>query len=275
MKIISLFVTALLFSSISVAQDYSHIEGFQFLGTIPIPDNHSANPGELSRNGKSFYLSVKDTSNNYRLLRYTRKKAGSLFSNSKQLKGALDIDTLRPSQPSTSANEKILIITHNDGSGWDGNDLYECKRKNKKKDPYALKPISALNTSRSEAYPWVSANGLRLYYTGNDELMMSSRNSTSDEFGPGQILKFSSDINYDILSCWLPNDESAIYFVANNTIYMAKAQSTGLFGEVTVYADAFDEEDFIAGLSFTNDMSELFLYSSGDETRILHFKVGQ
>lgn len=276
MKSITTILAILVISQFCIAQDFSELKGFEYLGKISLPEGLSANPGQVSKNGKSLYVSLKDSNSDYQLYKYTRKKPGTLFSNSNKIIVTHPSETLKPSQPTTSSNEKIMVITSNDGSGWEGNNLYECKRKNKNKDPYEVKALSGINTEKAEAYPWISGDGLRLYFTSDDVLVMASRKNVSENFTNSKPLEYLSEFTRDILSCWLNQDESEIYFVSNNIIYYAKSEGRpGVFGEVNIFTGEFEEMDFIAGLSFTNDMKEMFLYYSDSEdgTQILQFKV--
>ena len=78
--------------------------------------------------------------------------------------------------------------------------------------------------SITEAYPFLSADGLRLYFTSNREgghgrLYISSRNSIDEEFGEPEIL--SKHLTDPFYCGSLTADELTIYLAKNGAIYVS------------------------------------------------------
>ena len=76
----------------------------------------------------------------------------------------------------------------------------------------------------TEAYPFLSADGLRLYFTSNREgghgrLYISSRNSIDQEFGTPQVL--SKHLTDPYYCGTLTADELTIYLANNGSIYVS------------------------------------------------------
>jgi len=121
------------------------------------------------------------------------------------------------------------------------------------------RPLTELNTSTSDAYPWLSADGLRLYcLEGDTGYYMYSRATTSDVFSnrrPTGI--FAVGISQGI---WLSNDEKMVYYNVGGLTFNTRtdtsqpfnssnAQAVSVFGNIVGYAP-----------SLTPDTSQLFLY---------------
>src|SRR5688572_25117245 len=86
----------------------------------------------------------------------------------------------------------------------------------------SIRAITELNTSNADAYPWISSDGLRIYYTSTlttgQGLVTASRNSLSAPFGPASYLggNFSTAI-----SCWLTPDELTIFYTNGSSLFRA------------------------------------------------------
>ncbi len=100
-------------------------------------------------------------------------------------------------------------------------------------DGQATRALSEINhEERVDAYPWLSADGLRIYYTANadegidDKLFMASRNSTDDAFENITELDVNLEGEANV-SCWLTNDELKSTLWSENQ--MAKSGSPLFF----------------------------------------------
>ena len=83
----------------------------------------------------------------------------------------------------------------------------------KLKNGRALDEINIANAV--DAYPWISTNGLRVYFTqnveGTDRIVMAERSSANEPFQKPVALDLNMN-EYGNMSCWLSNDELTIYF---------------------------------------------------------------
>lgn len=125
-----------------------------------------------------------------------------------------------------------------------------------------------INTSEADAYPYLSSDGLRLYFTQESvdgvNLYSVSRTSVNSVFSNKKKLSF--DYPPASMSCWLTNDELEIYYssLTPNTLFYSKRSSLAdsfpnssaieLMGNTTLDCS-------ISGPSFTPDKKEMYLYS--------------
>lgn len=135
-----------------------------------------------------------------------------------------------------------------------------------------------------DGYPWLSPDGLRLYFTqnqGNNVFMIASRTSVDSLFGNLQPLGvgFAGENNR---SCWLTNDELEIFFTLLDplnvpTLYHAERNSLSDAFSTPVEVQLIGANaGYYAGASLTQDKSQLFIYSSfgGDKTTQFFNQIG-
>jgi hypothetical protein len=121
----------------------------------------------------------------------------------------------------------------------------------------------------AEAYPWISRDGLRLYFNKNFKIVYSERADIYSTFSEYQVLSINSPV-YENLSCWLTGDELDIYFMMrvdngtmSTTLYHANRSSVHeeFLSPVKVNLTG-DISGFLTGPSLTPDFSHLYLWNS-------------
>ncbi|MDD5528686.1 MAG: T9SS type A sorting domain-containing protein [bacterium] len=240
--------------------------------TLIVPQNLIPGPGQLSKDGLKYYASIADSTGNYRLYVMSRNNLKEEFDSLSltKLPGNInDVDTFSNSQPTITEDGKIMVFTKSWDNNWDNNDLWIAVR-NSLTDPFdSLRPLSEINiTDTADAYPWISPNGLHLYFAQEDSqgvyLYMASRSNRDSLFGAKESLKinFPGTNNF---SCFLTNNELEIYFRAG-IIYYAKRGSIGDTFSTPEAMPEFSGIGFVSGLSLTPDSSELYLYNVPDTT---------
>jgi hypothetical protein len=138
----------------------------------------------------------------------------------------------------------------------------------------SIRALSELNLPlNAEAYPWISDDGLRLYYTMEtdsvDMIVLSKREHIDSSFKTPQILSINSSLS-DNLSQWLTRDELNIYFFIKesdnylkSTLYHSERKSReDEFGKPSKVVLQGNISGFLWGPSFTMDMKKLYLYNS-------------
>ena len=127
----------------------------------------------------------------------------------------------------------------------------------------------------NNAYPWISADGYRLYFSSDQDkgkynLYMATRPYGFGHFGDIHPL----DVNIPgilNMSCWLTNDELEIFFITKydsvnewNLMYSARDDVSEPFGfaQQVQFTQAIPE--LILGPSLTQDLSQLYLYNLRD-----------
>ena len=125
-----------------------------------------------------------------------------------------------------------------------------------------LTEINKIDTA--DAYPYISPDGLRLYFTediGSNNLYCASRNNINSFFSNKQLL--STNFPSGSFSCWLTNDELEIFYLNNGSLYYSTRSSIINPFSVPVSINLVGNiQDFISGPSLTPDKQELYLFGS-------------
>lgn len=138
-----------------------------------------------------------------------------------------------------------------------------------------FKTIPSIHDANSgEAYPWISSDGLRLYFSkgdlsGSGTINMLTRSSRGQSFGdPVQLrMEFQTD---DQMSCWLSEDEREIYYIEyenhGHVLYYAKRPDLrtafSVPQKVELELGAFESKGDLYAPSLTPDGKQLYLYNS-------------
>lgn len=131
------------------------------------------------------------------------------------------------------------------------------------------------NQGAAEAYPYLSSDGLRLYFSRQTEdglnLYMASRQTIYDAFSNRQPL--SPDLPDGAFSGWLSNDERELCYSDGYRLYYSfrNALSENFSSQADLTLSGI-ELDFISGPSFTPDKQELYIYHHGSKKQILRFR---
>lgn len=131
------------------------------------------------------------------------------------------------------------------------------------------------NQGAAEAYPYLSADGLRLYFSRQTDeglnLYTASRTSIYDAFSNRQSL--SPNLPDGAFSGWLSNDERELYYTDGHMLHYAfrnsLAENFSAPADLTLLGM---ELDFISGPSLTPDKQELYIYHHDTEKQILRFR---
>lgn len=141
-----------------------------------------------------------------------------------------------------------------------------------------IRALNEINTADADVYPWLSPDGLRLYFTqdqGNIVLLMASRTSVDSLFGNVQPLSFNMP-GLDYVSCWLTNDELEIFLTTSSIgytdfYYANRSSINSPFSTPTQMQINGISPSFYSGPSLTQDKSQLFLYKGSGTDSIYVF----
>ncbi len=255
---------------------------FSFTEKINIPDRYEIGPGQLTKDGAHFIIGLlqgdfSEEVNMESNIFLAGTSAGDTSLINLGLPNAPD--SIRYFQCSASDHEKILVFVTNPYTGWAQNELgiSEMQPDGSYSNVRVLDEVN--DTAVSDAYPWISGDGLRLYYSHDFRLFQTQRTATGNRFEKPVPVAFTGDIQIDIVSCWLTQDEKTIFFIANNTIYRAYRKSiTEPFSFPQVMTDEFKNFYFISGISFSPAGKDLYLYYSDETTQSIlkyHLKKGK
>lgn len=175
-------------------------------------------------------------------------------------------------QGSSSASGKTIVFTANDYSGWSGNQLAMTTR-NEAGAYDAPLLLDALNSDGiSESYPWLSHDGLRLYFMKDEKICLAKRNHENEPFSSFEPLAFTVGMELPVLSIWLDASEKTMWLISDNVIYQSTRKKVKKPFELPViYTEEFKDFSFISSISFTPDGKNMFLYFSDEEDLILHY----
>ena len=256
---------------------------FRFVEALPLPDSADIQPGQLSKDGKNYYLGLSQevdaemvTPDGSEKINYVT----DLYHYNLKTKTLTPLhmtgmqDTMEFFQCSMTADEKTIVFALNPYGGWTYNDLgIADKNADGTWKPYRI--LKETNKdSVSDAYPWLSPDGLHLYFIQDNKIYFTERKSRKDAFNAPKTISFNGDVRLEVISCWLSDDEKTIFILSNNKIYKAiRKKITDPFLLPSLYTDEFSKLEFISGLSFTPDMKDLYVYATGDEVNILHYTL--
>jgi hypothetical protein len=135
---------------------------------------------------------------------------------------------------------------------------------------------------KADAYPWISYDGLRLYYTkeeanGDEALYIAQRSSLFQDFEQSRRISFQ--FPGELISAWLTKDEKTMIFASKHVNPIDERSSWVFAVERESTEDDFKkpkpltligiDTTFISGCSFTENMEEMFLFASNEESFII------
>jgi hypothetical protein len=128
-------------------------------------------------------------------------------------------------------------------------------------DIRALDEINIPNVA--DAYPFISADGLRLYYTRASSLWYAERNTRSEIFSNPAKLRMEN-VSGEVRSCWLTNDELEIFYTVGtfgNVMHHAKRSIVNsAFTTPTPMVLEGLFASFKSAPSLTPDKSQMYLF---------------
>jgi hypothetical protein len=185
-------------------------------------------------------------------------------------------------QATVTEEGRVIVFVRSDGS-WSSNDLYMAERDS---DQEAFGTAVRLGGDVSldgfaEAYPWISPDGLRLYFTsnrtmggdetwveGDDDIWVADRGHREETFrNPRRLLEDTINTAEHEMAFTMQYDEHVAFFTrwpgmdGNGEIYLARRDSReDRFGEPELLA-VLSHRSFDCGPSVTRDGMELFFFS--------------
>ncbi len=267
-------------STLSAQSKYTTIGLFNFAGALPIPDKYECGPGQLTKDGGHFILGLTegDFENGFDLLSNIYLYNLKLPSETPDIKNfglPAAVDSIRYFQCSGSQKEQTLIYVVNEMGSWNDNDLGLAEKKSDGSYTKTRMLNEINDPALSDAYPWISADGKRLFYCRDFKLFYTERIDNNTIFNNPVPLDFEGEVLLEIVSCWLTPDEKNLFIIANNQIYKSSRRSrSDPFSFPELFTNEFKDFFFIAGMSFMSDKKTMYLYYSDEDTQqILTYKL--
>ncbi|MBN8705880.1 MAG: T9SS type A sorting domain-containing protein [Bacteroidetes bacterium] len=298
MKILFLFIIMLVASLSTIAQVHFDVNGnllqkngvlpkvpattgasdFYLVDTVRFPLDFRPNTGQFSKDGLEYYLSARFNSSSSRLYMLKRVALGQQFGPPKLLIGSINDTTFGNIQPSLTSDKKTMVFVRSTDDQWTGNDLYIATRSDSSLSFETIRPLTELNTPFSaEAYPWISPDGLRLYFTKGigfkDDLFVSKRQSTSGTFDSPTMLDIPLNTNRKFAG-WLGNDEQELYFTTgsrgDSIMYAIRTNQSDTSFSTPTFLPSLSQFGFVSGVSLAGE--ELYLLNIRSFPVILKFQ---
>lgn len=131
----------------------------------------------------------------------------------------------------------------------------------------AMMYLKEINQEGSaEAYPWLSDDGLRIYFTHDNVIEQWERKSLGAKFENKKVIV---DDGNSVVGQWLNATETEIWYATGNggTIYHGTRKNIKSGFEnieaISLTAKDMEYSGFISGPSLTPDKNELFVFNSG------------
>lgn len=240
---------------------------------------YTPRPGQISKDGLHYYISLdtKKSANTTDLYVLSRNSLSEQFDNPQLLTGTLNDKSLLNIQPSLTADEKTIVFVRNNSGSWSENNLFIANRENVNEEFTNVEAISELNTSsKAESYPWISPDGLTLYFTsdrnGSDKIYTTTRTDLRSKFGPATLVDLEPR-SEEILSCYLSNDMKTIWYISKEKVFYSTRSSVNAEFTGGHKVELSHELGFISGISLTPDLKQIYMYNSDDVNLIAQFKT--
>lgn len=262
-------------AGVEIAESKFH---FKYSGEVPTGAGVMPLVGQLSKDGTNMYFSSQSNSGDKFLYKMSRTAPGEDFSAPTKVKGKLNDGSYDIIMPTVSADEKTLIFVNSLSGLQKGNDLFMATLDEATGEYGQIRALTEVNDPNlSDSYPWLSADGNRLYFTkqfGSDiKFYISERKSAKEPFGAGKELGITLPKVSNNMSCMLNSDETELYALSGNFIYHAERKSTKDDFSIPVEIANTDNSGYLSGITLTDDAKELFVYNSVGfrNTQILRF----
>lgn len=271
-KILSLPVIALLtmlFMSNTTTSIYDMKGGeesskkfdFMYSGTVNPGNGMMPLVGQMSKDGKKLYFSSQNHQGKRALHVSARNVKGADFISNTKIEG---LDNHQVLMPSVSADEKTLVFVESNDGTQAGNDLYTASLNNN--EVSNVQKLNALNEEGvSENYPFLSADGKRLYFTKqvNADIEFYVAEASADGgFSSPKKLKVDIPKVSNNMSCVLSNDELDMYVLSGEHIYHTQRTSLNDDFAAPVKIASSHTEGYMTGIAMTNDTEELYVFNS-------------
>lgn len=243
---------------------------YNMVGPVQYPTTFQNSPGQLGKKGKTLYLPLNQGGGDDTIYISKRKKVGKAFSVFVKVEGL----TNDAYQPSINKKGNILVYVSRTSGGWAGNDLYIATRKGNKGPFTEVRKLDEVNDpNMGDVYPFLSADGLELFFFRDDKCYYSSREKTADKFNAAMpydpvnnLLDTSNRTN--VVSLWMSNNGKTLMVLDGKQVYRADRKKTKeKFDNFELYiaAETFEGFDFISGISFTDNLEEFYVLNHPDQ----------
>ncbi len=270
-------VSQLRITSPEVAANADRSFEFRQSGQVDVGSEMMPLIGQLSKDGRSMYLTGQSHQGKKYVYKMSRANSGAEFGKPVKLEGAINGGTYDIIMPTVSKDEQTMVFVHSANGMQNGNDLY-IATKDANGEYTAIRPLEEVNDPNvSDSYPWLSADGLRIYFTKQHgskiTFYVANRTATEGTFGKPVEMGITLPKVNNNMSCYLSSDEKEIYALSGEVIYYAARKTTKDKFGVPVEIANTGATGYLSGITLTDDASEMFVYNSVGfrNTQIIRF----
>lgn len=223
-------------------------------GTMPLV-------GQLSKDGNKLFYCSQNHEGERNLYISERQVKGADFTASTKIEGLEGREVL---MPTVSADERTIVFVESEDGTQSGNNLFTAVLQEGKVSN--VRALTTLNEDKvSENYPFLSADGKRLYFTkqsGANIEFFTAEKGANGNFGAPEKMDIEIPKISNNMSCVLSNDELDIYVLSGDHIYHAQRSGMKEKFSTPVKIASTNTEGYMTGISLTNDTEELYVFNS-------------
>ncbi len=239
---------------------------FQPSGQVEVGTDMMPLIGQLSKDGNTMYLTGQNHQGKKHLYKMTRSQLGASFGKPEKMTGEINSGKYDIIMPTVSKDEQTMVFVHSANGMQSGNDLYVAT-KGAAGEYSNIRPLEELNDANiSDSYPWLSADGLRIYFTKQHgskiTFFVAERTGIDGAFTePTEMGVTLPKVNNN-MSCYLSSDEKEFYALSGEGIFYASRKTAKDKFSLPVEIANTSSSGYLSGITITDDASEMFVYNS-------------
>ena len=246
--------------------DEKKIANFTFRKEIDIQKDRVPILGQVSSEGENIYMAMEKDFQKSLYVKKRNEETGN-FKEAQKLKGPVNNSDYNVITASVTEDENTMVFVGSEDGTQQGNDLYIASRDGNGEKFADVRKLEEINTKgQSDMHPWISADGLRLYFTKQQgdqiHFYQASRTNPTEEFISLNKMDLEVPHVSNNVSCLFTDRETTAYIVSGNKIYRSDREDRNdSFGKPEKIAET-NQSSYINGITMTADKRELYIFNS-------------
>ena len=245
---------------------------FEFDSALKMPGKLKPVGGQLSKDGKKLFVSMADETGMRQAYVLVRESLFDNFGKPEKLVGKINDINYNISSMSVSADEKVVVFVGNESGKENGEDLYMAIRTVLGRYDNIRKMDEINSRGIADLSPWVSDDGLRIYFTkkinGEYGWYWSFRFDVYGKFKKLRTASFEAEHKASNSTLMFVNQEKEAVSLSGNEVYISYRRSVyELFPPLKkIHLDP--TKGTIRNISMANDKLELFAFNENENGEI-------
>ncbi|MEA3496821.1 MAG: hypothetical protein U9R42_12410 [Bacteroidota bacterium] len=238
-------------------------QNLKFLEKITAPIGYKIACGQISKSGNEYYLPAINDSGECKFFVYKIKNNGNYKLDKTIIIYDENKEGVFPRQISITNDYHSFVFAWSKKKKDTLNDLYICYWDDYYKHFSKKKFLGGINEYKNnESYPWISPEGLRIYYVLKTKIFFSFKSSKDRYFKYPEPLKINLK-NIKVKSFWLTNDELNIYIISSkNIIYKSTRNNKNkAFSKPEIFLNSNPASINISSFCLNNKGNIALIYS--------------